>query len=480
MKSFDQMHFKRKWALSFFKNKHIRLGEMSLYKDFTRDTRGDPYPITGRSGDLRESVSGNRWRVERGSVRRLLGDYFPYATYCFRAESLGRGAGFTFESPITRGTILFRHGEKGVTAELGVDDRFDTGIPFTPGMAFLVTCRPGAFDLYLDSGDAPVYVGTLTRPSLANVEYEEIMAKSTVSAMAMEGAVLYDVTYFMDSGIAQADIRPIRTEDGKVLYETGKIWLSISVRMQEGCYQGILSWVPGTAEIELTGALFFNVGDGRVTNDVASSILYHRGEKRWYIWYCSFSHDHRLAHGIMDGDPRFGLNIVDTTLMEMGGKFEAFAGVTGDEDPDFFFDAASGWWYMTICRLRETDQGKKYRYVLFRSREPFAGYEYVTNSVEGEETGGSLIPWNGGIAFVCGSDFSKRAQYHVYALPDFENWQPLHPDFDDGGFRGWGTILPIPMGSRTRVFWLTFDRSLGSSYNWSYGNLYCFEATDVK
>ncbi|MBR4866660.1 MAG: hypothetical protein IKU11_08220, partial [Clostridia bacterium] len=328
MKSFDQMHFKRKWALSLFKNKHIRLGEMSLYKDFTRDTRGDPYPITGRSGDLREQVSGNRWRVERGSVRRLLGDYFPYATYRFRAESLGKGAGFTFESPAARGTVLFRNGEGGVTAELGLDDTIQTGIPFTPGMAFWVTCRPGAFDLYLDSGDAPVYVGTLTRPSFADVIREEVMAQSTVSTLAYAGAVLYDVGYFLDSGIAQADIRPIRTEDGKVLCESGKIWLSISVRMQEGCYQGILSWTPGTAELELTGALFFNVGDGRITNDVASSILYHRGEGKWYIWYCSFSHDHRLAHAVMDGDPRFGVNIVDATLMEMGSAFEEFAGQT--------------------------------------------------------------------------------------------------------------------------------------------------------
>ena len=135
---------------------------------------------------------------------------------------------------------------------------------------------------------------------------------------------------------------------------------------------------------------------------------------------------------------------------------------------------------MTICRLMDTPEGKKYRYVLYKSADPFTGYEYVTNSVSGEETGGSLIPWDGGLTFVCGSDFNKRAQYHVYALPDYQNWKPLQPDFDDGGFRGWGTVIPIGMGSRTRVFWLTFDRSLGSSYNWSYGNLYCFEAIDVK
>jgi hypothetical protein len=26
-----------------------------------------------------------------------------------------------------------------------------------------------------------------------------------------------------------------------------------------------------------------------------------------------------------------------------------------------------------------------------------------------------------------------------------------------------------------RYYWMTFDRHKGSDYNWSYGNLYCFE-----
>ena len=48
-------------------------------------------------------------------------------------------------------------------------------------------------------------------------------------------------------------------------------------------------------------------------------------------------------------------------------------------------------------------------------------------------------------------------------------------DRDDGGFRGWGSLVFLPMGTRTRVFHLTFDRHKATDYNWSYGNLYCFE-----
>ena len=49
-------------------------------------------------------------------------------------------------------------------------------------------------------------------------------------------------------------------------------------------------------------------------------------------------------------------------------------------------------------------------------------------------------------------------------------------DYDDGGFRGWGTLIPVPCGTRTRYLMMTFDRHNGSDYNWSYGNIYVFEA----
>ena len=48
-------------------------------------------------------------------------------------------------------------------------------------------------------------------------------------------------------------------------------------------------------------------------------------------------------------------------------------------------------------------------------------------------------------------------------------------DFPDGGFRGWGTVIPVKKAGRCEYYWLTFDRTLGSAYNWSYGNLYCFK-----
>ena len=73
-------------------------------------------------------------------------------------------------------------------------------------------------------------------------------------------------------------------------------------------------------------------------------------------------------------------------------------------------------------------------------------------------------------------DFVNDTRGDLYPIMSKSGMQTAKFNYPDGGFRGWGTVVPVKLGSRTRYFWLTFDRHNGSSYNWSYGNLYCFEA----
>ena len=91
----------------------------------------------------------------------------------------------------------------------------------------------------------------------------------------------------------------------------------------------------------------------------------------------------------------------------------------------------------------------------------------------GAETGGSFVKLDGELLFICGNSFQESSQYRIYSKNGVLNARFNYPD---GGFRGWGSVLEIKLGSRKRVFWLTFDRHNGSSYNWSYGNFYCYEA----
>jgi hypothetical protein len=264
-------------------------------------------------------------------------------------------------------------------------------------------------------------------------------------------------------------MRPIRYENGAVMIEGGKVYFTASIRMEAGCYQGIFSWVPGTAEIALTGALFYDSGDGKWENDVAASLLYHREQKRWLLWVCSFAHDHILGHADFAGDVRFGVNVVDITLMEPADENaprDSFLGFSADEDPDFFYDEETKKWRMAICRAESL--GGKYRYFFFSSDAPFSGYTFDGMGFPGCETGGSFVRVEDELFFLCGNDFTLRSDYRVYHK---DGMDVARFDLPDGGFRGWGTLIPVPLGSRTRYFRLTFDRHGGSSDNRSYGNL---------
>jgi hypothetical protein len=342
------------------------------------------------------------------------------------------------------------------------------------GGTLLVSCRPGAFDLFQRYHGVHVFLATVKEPLFRDSHQYEDFMRGSVAFLAEAPTNVFGVQAYLDSGVSIADMRPIRYENGEIMQENGRIFLSVTIRMMAEMYQGILSWLPGTAELSLTGALFYDAGDGVWANDVAASLLYHRGEKQWYIWVCMFSCGHYLGHAIAEGDVRFGVNVIDITLMEKMPEVPddtLFLGKRGDEDPDFFYDKESSRWLMAICRL--DPESRKYRYVFFESDSPFEGYKCIGKGRDGAETGGSFVKVNGEQYFLCGNDFHATSDYRIYgkhgmSAPNF--------DYPDGGFRGWGTLIPIKLGSRTRYFWLTFDRHRGSDYNWSYGNLYCFEA----
>lgn len=474
---FPDVIFKRKFSMSMYKNLKLPLGEMTFTKDFVTDTCGDLYPVLEKSGDCREKVEDNRYLVESGSVKRLLGQFFPYATYELSAACGDGGkAGFCFRIPGTEACI-FMEGNDLIFTCAGhrqCGPRQPDDLPSAAFRTMILTCRPGAFDIYFKKNGQAKYWHTFHAPEFEHSNEYAAFSNGYAGLYASGKTVISQAVCYMDNGVSQADLRPIRYENSEVMMEQGQIYLSGSIRFQEGACQGIFAWVPGTAKLELTGVLFFDAGDGVWAGDVASSILYHRAEKRWYLWVCSFSHKHILGHSAFEGDPRFGVNVADIRLMEKGPEdvpISAFCGQEGDEDPDFFYDEERKEWSMAICRMDHSIHG--YRYVFFRSQAPFEGYRCIGQGADGEETGGSFVRIGGELFFLCGNGFGLTSNYRIYSKDGMKN---AVFDYPDGGFRGWGTLIPVKMGGRVRYFWLTFDRHKGSDYNWSYGNLYCFEA----
>ena len=459
--------FHRLFSQNFYKNLKLPLGQMTFTKDFINDSRGDPYPVLQKTDDCRETVENNRYAVHGGRVSRVLGQFFPYATYEVGFETLEGSVGFLFRIA-SREAMLLYNGKQLI---------FSSGEVFRPEElldTLIVSCRPGAFDVYTRTNGAARFLHTFRCGSFANAHLQKEFSAG-IAALSVTGtARIREASFYIDCGISQADIRPIRYEDGCVMLENGKIYLTVSIRMQAETFQGVFSWVPGTAQFALTGALFYDCGDGKWCGDVAASVLYHREKRKWLLWVCAFSHGHILAHAAFDGDPRFGVNVIDVELMPKPLKkagITEFCAIERDEDPDFFYDKSSDRWLMAICRMDPAVNG--YRYVFFESEDPFEGYRYLGGGLDGAETGGSFVNLQGETVFACGNDFHKVSDYRIYTRRGMHRGKF---DFPDGGFRGWGTLIPVSQGSRTRYYWLTFDRHNGSDYNWSYGNLYCFEA----
>lgn len=479
MENLHKMKFRRLFSVNFYKNLKLNLGEMSFYKDFINDNRGDPYPLLGKSADCDERVAGGHYKIDVGEAERIICGHFPYATYEVTVKELEGVCGFGFVTLLGKSELLLKN-ENGSLSLVFDGNEIATERSFMSGMSLVVTARKNNFEVYFNYGDMPEFVAELRAEKLEGIHCEDNFKASHATLKCCGKVEASKVEVYMDAGLSQADIRPIKYENGDVIIENGKMYFTLSARMHAEFYQAIVSWVPGTCEFSLVGAIFFNTGDGAWCSDVATSLKFNRFTNKWNLWVCSFSHDHILASAEFEGDPRFGVNVIDVKLMEKGDKDSdrtAFVGFKGDEDPDFIYDEKSGKWFFTVCRLARAEDGKfKYAYHLFEGDDPFNCDRFVSRSGKGAETGGSMVYVGDKLHFVCGNDFDLRANYRVYDLPKLEEYTEMEFDYDDGGFRGWGTIVPLKIGTRTRYFHLTFDRHNASDYNWSYGNLYCFEA----
>ena len=473
--------FKRKFSLSMYKNMGISLGEMSFFKDFINDTRGDPYPVFEKSEDCSERVGEGRYYVNGGHAERVFCQFFPFATYELRLEELCGEAGFIFRLPdATAALKLIKNSESFTIGYTCGEHTESIAIPegFTETSPFLVTCRPGHFDIYYRQNEAAAYLSTVDEPAFAESNRYKTFKDGYVSIFASGKVTVSKVYSCLDNGVSIADFRAIKYEDGTVIHENGKIYFTASIRTHAGNYQSIFSWVPGTMQLEMTGVLFFDNGDGFWRGYIASTILYNRNDKLWYVWVSAFEHEIILASGKFEGDPRFGIAVVDVKLMDEakeGDSLTDFVGFPHDEDPDLIYDVKNDRWLMAVCRIDKSVKG--YRYVFYESKNPFSGFRAIGRGVpEGcAETGGSFIVVDGEIHFVCGNTFERRSEYRIY---DKNGMTLAKFRYPDGGFRGWGCVVPVKLGSRMRYFWLTFDRHNGSSYNWSYGNFYCFEAEE--
>lgn len=474
-------NFKKRFSINFYRNLKLPMGEMSFHKDWLNtDGRGDPYPLTANDGVLCEALGGERYTVAFGgcgSVRRLLGAYFPWNTYDISYESLHGSIGVEVTSPLGNssvtlsddGMLTVKYAGKEECVSVGKRECGTLSVEFRGAGVTAYFVKDGVHEQLIDVGDDYFY--SLTE--------EHVLADTKIHLLVSGNqgkTVISGVSWYLHAGVSQADLRPVKYEDGSPVIDGGRIFLTVSARCAVRTYQAVLSWCPTTCDFKMEGAIFFDSGDGHLSADVASSVIYDRIAKKWRIATWSNARGHIICMGESVADPRFGINIVDTLPMVSpdGEDKSGFYGFEGDEDPDMIFDGDK--WRFAVCRLEEDG----YHYYHFISKD-LVHFDFVGRTEGYDKTGGSYVRAADGIYFACGSDFKKRAVYDLYSPDNLSTpAKNLDPDYDDGGFRGWGSIMMLPTGSRYRYVWITFDRHLGSSYNWSYGNIHVFDSETFK
>lgn len=478
---FKNVIFRRIFSLNLRKKLRLKLAEMSFENDFTDISRGNLYPAISLSSETKEKIENGIYSVS-GSLKRLVCEHFPFAEYSISILMLSGKVGFSLlngETTVDLYIESFSGGYKVIYSVNGETFQTDIVIPSDAKEVSFGT-RWKSVDIYYSINGHHNLAGTIEIQALEDACNYPFPFKAFFYCNA-ETFETDRIESYLDNGIAFADMKPIRYTDGSMMQKDGRIYFTMSSRLGAGGYQSVVSWKPNTCVFRLEGAIFFDVnGKGKISGDVASCILFDKEKEEYLIWMCAFSNGHILGHGRTKSDILNSVSIIDITLMDKkdGSGETEFLGLEGDEDPDFYYDSEKNKWFLSICRIRDFGERKTYSYVKFVSDNPFSGYEFYRSTDKTGETGGMTALIDGRRYFVCGAEMNETSKYRIYDAETLDMITEAEYDYPDGGFRGWGTLFPVESGNRQKILQLTFDRTLGSDFNWSYGNLYLFEAIE--
>lgn len=288
-----------------------------------------------------------------------------------------------------------------------------------------------------------------------------------------EGVVTSGATSLMNmkqslsSGSAFADIRAITYEDGAPIVEDGKLYLSGSTRTG-GNGIAIVALTLGTGELEFTGTISCLMS-GRFWKISAPHIMYDRKRKLWQVTTpCHAPDDHLLWVANAYNDVRFGVSLLDFSPLDYEKPQK------GDEDCQIFYDKKMHKWVMIYASCRRTDGGNGYILRLQTSGRPNGGFKDYSYQTDVSATGVTTTLIGGKRYVLSGNMPDKKGnRYSVWSFPEMKFVCDLNIDINDGAFRGWNNLTPVPEGNATRYVMLGFDRQPTTDEdNWTYGNNY--------
>ena len=499
--------FRRKHSLNLRKTLQYNLSNMSFDRKFVDVEFSDLYPNLETTRNQTETIINNEYTIRQNSstrnqIRRLFTGFNIFSSYEFEAHTINGGSygcrtGFSFDFPGLQFNIMF-----GFKAENKIDvmsEKFVNGVSkgvithtelsydYTDGIKICITNFNDKFEIYLFENNRYEYKLDISFEDISSID-KALNGKVSLYCRQDYGETITfkKVKSFYDCGLTQGDIRPIRYRNGSPIINNGKLFFTTSSRFNNYSYQTILSKTVNGNEYKLEGVLLFEY-NGKLCSDIASSIVYDNEKGRFIIWNVAFSQNHILGYGECYSDILFGVNMVKMQTMEKEHKEETIPTISDDrlffakcqdEDPDIIFNEKTKKWNLVICRTDSEFNNNVYNYFLFESDNPFTDFTFVSKT-DGENnvTGGSIVKICDTYYLIYGGGNSNILNKYYYSpLDNLSKSYQIIADSFDGGFRGWGSIYPLTCGNYTKYCWITFDRSVVSSNNHSYGNLYYFES----
>lgn len=406
------------------------------------------------------SVEGDALYPMLGKDLRLVGGFWPAAHYRIRVT--GPSAAIVFTDAA---------GEEKL--------RFDAPAEEVPPYDFSILLtgahRPAAFvsraggTRLIGIGDLPKGVDIREKTNLTRWKF------CTAGACTAARASL-------SAGIGQADVRFVTRGRENALYlEDGRVYFTFSARGY-GAYQAVGSFDPSRFDVRLEGVILFDLGDGKLRNDLAAHLFYDDVAEEWRAYVSNFSTGTDGLKGRAEG----GLNVAWSKICPLHGlrvMRAASLGLSGmNEDPSVTWDPDARKWRLLVSAFpRATDKPRCIRAMMLESDDWKGPFVPLTDRVSHDSTGTTIQLMSG--RRYCFSGSAERRLF-VYSYPDLRELGSLGVDLPPwnetcANGRVWPCFGELPEGYPYRYVLLTMDRANYPGMptpNWTYGGLILYGA----